>query len=465
MRAETDSRAAACGQTKAVVDVQKMIREDGDIDETAKNQIVGFLSYLAVDGLKLRTITSYAASLRQLAKACPAKGFLLLQRQDVRQIIAAAQNRGYRTSTVNLFKARFLRFQRWLREEYGYPAEYPDSAFAGKKLEPGEKPVEFKGIRSACRYALPYGPENLPTREEVRRMIEAAAGPRDRAIVAVLLESAARLSEFLGLKIRSVEHTPYGWKVHVDGKTGKRPVMLVNSGPYLAAWLTFHPFRDNPEAPLWVPAGCRRNARRHFERTGQMLSMSGNGIRHVLQELGKRADVRKKLNPHAFRHARATELAKHLKESQLRAYMGWTPGSAMPGLYVHLSGRDTDTAILAAHGIEVPDSSITLGHPRKCAACQYDNPNSAKLCLGCKQPLGTEASALADEVVKPDALVCVLREPLAVEGQEPRFDDTRLFVYTADALKRLVCEKWFSFVSEELGEGEGTFWFRTRDRG
>ena len=73
-------------------------------------------------------------------------------------------------------------------------------------------------------------------------MVDEAIGPRNRALVAVLYESGARLGEFMGLRIGSIEHTPYGWKIHVDGKTGRRPILLVNSGPYLAAWLSLHPF-------------------------------------------------------------------------------------------------------------------------------------------------------------------------------------------------------------------------------
>jgi len=169
--------------------------------------------------------------------------------------------------------------------------------------------------------------------------------------------------------------------------------------------LTFHPFRDDPEAPLWVSTGSRRNARRNFERTGELLSLNANSIRCILQDLGKRAGVRKKLNPHAFRHARATVLAKHLKESELRAYMGWTPGSSMPGIYVHLSGRDTDAAILAAYGVSTPDSSRMLSRPKACPACGASNPNGSRMCLRCGQPLDMETAKLADEAYRELAFV------------------------------------------------------------
>lgn len=402
MKDKQEPRGVFRKSTGNVADAMESVREDNEIDGATKEQIVAFLSYLAVEGLKPRTIFGYVTELRRLAKMCPAKGFIQLTRTDIREIIFSRQQKGYRTSTMNLFKARFLRFQRWLREEYGYPEDYPDDRFAGKKLDIGEKPVEFKGIKSASRYSLPYGPDDLPNQDDVNKMIDAAIGPRNRAIVAILYESGARIHEFVGLKISSAEHTRYGWKIHIPTatKTGGRPVMLVNSGPYLASWLSLHPFKDQPDAPLWIGTGTRCNAMSHFEKTGEMLSMRANTIREILGQLSRRAGVKKKHNPHAFRHARATELAKHLKESELRSYMGWTPGSSMPGIYVHLSGRDTDAAILAAYGVDTSDSSRTLSRPKACPACRELNPDGSRMCLKCGLPLNTETAKLADKTYK-----------------------------------------------------------------
>ena len=68
------------------------------------------------------------------------------------------------------------------------------------------------------------------------------------------------------------------------------------------------------------------------------------------------------------------------------------------------------------------------------------------------------------EVLRPDGLVCVLREPLTEKGGELPDGDSRLLLYTADSLKRAFCRDGFSFVSEKLGEGTGTFWFKVKSR-
>ena len=138
---------------------------------------------------------------------------------------------------------------------------------------------------------------------------------------------------------------------------------------------------------MWLTMRRPSGVARTGKRKSTPRRISANCVRSLLKNMGKRAGVGKRLNPHAFRHARATELAKYLKESHLRAYMGWSPGSAMPGIYVHLSGRDTDDAILAAGGLKAAGFSEAVDHPKTCPTCSYANPSSAKRCLKCEGAL------------------------------------------------------------------------------
>lgn len=81
---------------------------------------------------------------------------------------------------------------------------------------------------------------------------------------------------------------------------------------------------------------------------------------------------------------------------------------------------------------------------------EMDDPNRAaqKLC-------GT---------LRPDGLVCILHEPLADQDAKPPDGGSRVLLYTAESLKRAFCRNGFSFISEELGEGTGTFWFKVKPR-
>jgi len=380
---------------KCLADARHLIQKAPGISEETKKYYVEFLAYLSTEHLKDLTIYSYAEGFKTLSKIYDGN-YIYLTRTDIHKIILNLTECGYAQQTILGFKKKLLRFVRWFREEYGYPDDYRDGRFAGHKLDPGDKPTELKGIKLSMKYRPKYGPEDLPTQNDVDKMIDAAYGIRNRAMVAVLYESGARLDEFRTLKIRAVERTPYGLKLHVDGKTGRRPIMLINSGPYLSAWLSLHPFKNDLDAPLWVAIGTRQNAITHYQRTGEQNAINKSSVNSLLKEIACRADVQKAVNPHAFRHGRATELAKVLTESQLRAFMGWFPGSPMPGIYVHLSGRDTEKAILAAYGIKTPDSD-TLPSPKQCPRCGSQNSHTAKICVRCSLPLDAETSCKMED--------------------------------------------------------------------
>ncbi len=68
------------------------------------------------------------------------------------------------------------------------------------------------------------------------------------------------------------------------------------------------------------------------------------------------------------------------------------------------------------------------------------------------------------DVMSPGGIVCVLREPVASRGVKLTDKSDRLILYAAEPLRRVFCEHRFSFVSEEIGEGKGTFWFRAKMR-
>ncbi len=78
----------------------------------------------------------------------------------------------------------------------------------------------------------------------------------------------------------------------------------------------------------------------------------------------------------------------------MKEYFGWVQGSDMAAIYVHLSGRDVDSAILKLHGIqdEQDDGKREGLSPRDCSRCQLRNPGSNKFCSRCGLPLDEEAA-------------------------------------------------------------------------
>jgi len=135
----------------------------------------------------------------------------------------------------------------------------------------------------------------------------------------------------LGLRIKNIIFDEYGAVLLVNGKTGFRRVRIIESVPLLKQWLKYHPFSKNQDSPLW------------FDKGKFMLSDTS---RKIIKRIAKKAGINKKIDHQLFRKSRATELSNYLTEPQLREFMGWSPSSTMPSIYVHLSRRDVDKAII-----------------------------------------------------------------------------------------------------------------------
>ena len=162
------------------------------------------------------------------------------------------------------------------------------------------------------------------------------------AFILVLYDSGARIGEMLNLKLKNIEFTPHGAKVLLDGKTGRRRILIVPSVRALAAWInTEHPMPDNPDAYVWV------NKYGHGESPINYCYVFNH-----LKSVAKLAGINKRVYPHLFRHSRATYLASHLTEAQMKHYFGWTQASDMAAVYVHMSGRDVDDALYRLYGID-----------------------------------------------------------------------------------------------------------------
>lgn len=229
-------------------------------------------------------------------------------------------------------------------------------------------------------------PNDLFTREEVMAMRDAASCFRDRAMVHVLYDSGMRIGELLRLTIRDVYFDKYGAKVTVSKDISKSPftryVRIINSVRDLKNWLEFHPNKDDPEAYLFVKVG----------EPGAGEPMNYDTAAKQLKKLAKRAGVKKRVTPHLFRHTRATELASKMNEYSMCNHFGWKIGSDMPSVYIHLSGKSVEDAILEFHGLKTDDDRESDSNPVKCPVCQETNPADALFCMKCGKPLREDAT-------------------------------------------------------------------------
>ena len=191
-------------------------------------------------------------------------------------------------------------------------------------LLPDKELITFKPQRP--RNDLP--PDKVLASENVRALLEACESQRDRALVSLVWDSGARISEILDTNIGHVTFDRYGAVISVSGKTGRRNIRLIDSVGDLQAWINIHPMKNNPESPLFITS----------RRRGAMVlnRLTVRRVQNLFARLGDLSGCPKDTNPHAFRHGRLTVRGMQLTESQLREYAGWSPRSAMAAIYVHL---------------------------------------------------------------------------------------------------------------------------------
>ncbi len=296
-----------------------------EVVEENRNTILDYVISMKAQGIKSIRLSKSIYMLRDMSNIIQ-KPFSIATKQDIEYLMFTIEQRSYAFWTKSDYKIILKRFYKWLLGDD----------------ETAPKIVSWIKIKDSKSNILP---EELLTEEEVLKLVDTAKFTRDKAFIYLLYESGARIGEMLTLKIK---HITFGEKISsilVNGKTGQRRIPIIKSVPYLKEWIKEHPFGEDSESSVW----CKM-IRRNQQGRGPKEIPSYSVVRKTLNETFKKSNIGKKSNPHLFRHSRATYLANHLTEAQLKQFFGWTQASDMASRYVHLSGRDLDSAILNLGG-------------------------------------------------------------------------------------------------------------------
>jgi len=314
-------------------------------------------------------------------------------KRDIKNFIADIQQReDYSPWTKQGYKVIVKKFYQWLHQTKDYP-----------------EIISWISIGiSLSQTKLPTSGELL-TEEDIKKILSVIENKRDKAFLITLWESGTRIGEIGNLRLKNINISKQGTVLTVKGKTGSRQIRLITSTPYLLEWLEIHPTKDNIDSHVWINIGVTNNNE----------GMNYRNIAKTVKKYFKLAGVKKKCNPHFFRHSRATFMANHLTEFQMNQYFGWKQGSDMPATYVHLSGKDVDNAIFTMNGIKVKDkkeeSQLTS---RICPYCKSINTFNSVNCRTCYKVIDQKVKIVEKrrEVVKDNKL-----EMLELLMKHPKF--------------------------------------------
>ncbi len=351
--------------------VSKTFQKKDFISENNKKAVTAFIRMCRTEGLSKPRIRKYYSNFATILRLAP-KGFDLKKadKKDLGNLVINIQDSKYADWSKTDMKVAIKKFY--------------------KILNGGEYPDKVKFISTAMKNYKMKLPESLLSREDIKKLISVCQNERDRALISVLYEGGLRAGELGSLKIKHVEFAKENIRLTIPkGKTGPRVIPIIESERYLENWINAHPGSKNPENPLWIKLE---------QNEGMVQSMTYDNIRLMIKKKAKKAAIPlSKTNLHNFRHSRATELAKKLKEAQLCLYFGWIIGSNQTRTYVHLSMRDLEKSMKEIAGVE--EKKEEKPEKKICPRCKIENPKERDFCFDCGMALDLgSAVSLLDKV-------------------------------------------------------------------
>lgn len=247
-----------------------------------------FLHEARARNLRPKTISAYAWALAKLPAEVP---------ETRREIIRlAADNAGVLApDSLHDVHRVWSAFWRWLKAEYGIPNLM-------KSIAPPRRPRTFPRTFSEV---------------ELNRLWQAAGSRRNRAMIAVAIDTGARLGELATLSWTDV----HMHSITLDGKTGPRVVPISRRTQEFLMGL-------GDDVHIWTS-----------ETDGRHLS--ARGFETTLRRIARRAGLTgHKLGWHTFRHTFATEFLRAGGTVwELQARLGHSSIETTM-IYVHMTPRD-----------------------------------------------------------------------------------------------------------------------------
>ena len=283
--------------------------------------------------------------------------------------------------------------------------------------------------------------KDMITREDVDYLLDKTISERTKAIIAFLWETGIRAGELINIKLEDLSDCGAYFKCDIDGKTGKRSIVFVESAPYIKAWLGVHPELKNLKAPLF----CTIQA-------NKAQKLNNRGLAALIERAAKQADFKKPFNPHNFRHSSATERAPKLSQAVLCNYYGWTQASKMPATYLHISNDQANSEVLKLYGIEKQSKALKLSVV-ECSLCHSLNPSGTVLCMKCGRALSVMKVIDQETTIKQmqeqiQTLNSVMKLPKGTVGKEK----------LRAALREARAKEWMEKITPEKIKAWGKKW-------
>lgn len=355
------------GEYRLAGEIEKIKEE---LSEVNKNYALKYCEYLQTNSRKAMTLSLRMHEVRYFLRLLN-KNAKDAKKEDIERLVRNINNLKREDNGVPLalvsrerMKLTIKTFFRWLHN-MGLKDGYPDIV---RWID-----INRRGVRKL--------PEQMLNEDDIRKLILACNNQKDKSVIAMLWDTGARIGELLALRMQDIVLSSNGVSYAiVNGKTGPRRIPLVFSIPYLSNYINDFRNEAKRDEPFFI-------AFYHGKPAVPLAPLDYHHVQRLVHTLEKTSGVDKRLNPHIFRHSRATHYANKLTEQQLKVFFGWSGDSRMASTYVHLSGSDIDDAVMKANGMVERKVEETKPQVKKCQRCQKINELTSKYCVVCGLPL------------------------------------------------------------------------------
>ncbi|MBU4300014.1 site-specific integrase [archaeon] len=420
MKPKEDLRELIYNQDRKIDNLINRLKNNKAISETNKQLLLDFREKSRSKHLSKCRIEIQLQSLYRIAPYAP-DDLKKATQKDVEKIMAEILDKHYSPWTIETIKAVLKSFFRWMRDV--------------PKTDPA--PIEVRWIER-CTPPNKLSKEDLITEEDLTKMINSTPNTMHKGAMSSLHEGAIRPgSEFLGMRIKDVSFFEDYAVIRVRGKmekkNGDREVYLVRSHDLLRAWVDNHPFKNDPEHPLWIVTTDMKKRIRPEEHKGicwncgrqndlekllhpeQQVSSNGRTdplcsrceanlnleklygkvislkyLNKILKEAAKKAGIKKRIYGYLFRHSGATILYGTIGEALAKRVMGHSADTRCARVYNHLNNDDLLDGVKRANGL--PEDEKKIEPTGVCPKCSHPNGYGAATCSRCGMCLSLEAA-------------------------------------------------------------------------
>lgn len=262
-------------------------------------------------------------------------------------------------------------------------------------LNDGEKPSGFKDIKNTNKKKnkRDLTPEDMITWEDGLNMVKQTTSLQTKALLLTQLCGGFRPSEIYDLKIGDITKEGKYLVAHVNGKTGKRAVILFKCVTTLQRWLENHPDKENKKAYLWVIENQDKVHRKSKSDTSPRPTY--NGLTKKIRLLATKCNIDKPMDFYNMRHSSAViNKIDGWEVSLLAKNMGHSIAEH-ESTYGRLSLKDNIDRLNKVYGFDIGKKEKG-DLPLTCDFCDYVNDAGIEYCEKCNNPL-TLKVALKDK--------------------------------------------------------------------